>query len=77
MKIRMQALNDFIAEAGIDIEYFYAITLYQNSNIVLQGYYNQHPAEIAIKYAKPETDANNYTVFNFKFNDLNFHIVLT
>jgi hypothetical protein len=77
MKNRLIVLNQFIAENDLDLDLFYVASIYQLSQISLQGEYCKQLAELGIKYARPVTDKNDNTRFEFDYNNVSIHIVLT
>jgi hypothetical protein len=76
MKNNHLALVNLIEAHGIDLELFYAVSVYKN-NCVLQGFFSSESSLIGYKFASPITDKNGFLNFNFEYESTKFVIVLT
>lgn len=76
METKFAALQNFIAEHKVDINYFYSIHI-MSDHISLQGFDNQHPKDIGFKFVKEATLTQSWTIFNFEYQSVKFIITLT
>lgn len=76
MQTKFQALNDFIAEHEVDLNYFYSVRI-DSQKVLLQGYSNKAPMLLGAKFNNPVVDSLGYLYFDFEFNGIQFQIYLT
>lgn len=79
METKFKALQDFIKEYDVDVNYFYSIHLASN-RVTLQGYENLYPQQLGEKLAatkKNFDDSHGWLEYTFDYQSVRFQIVLT
>lgn len=76
MQTKFQALNDFIAEHEVDLNYFYSVRI-DSQRVWLQGYSNKATMLLGAKFTNPVVQEDASLSFDFEFNDVQFQIYLT
>ncbi len=76
MQTKFQALNDFIAEHEVDLNYFYSVRI-NSQRVWLQGYSNKATMLLGAKFTNPVVQEDASLSFDFEFNDVQFQIYLT
>jgi hypothetical protein len=75
METKFKALGLFVYFNNVDLNYFYSVHISGNV-IVLQGYDNLYPNELAKEFAEP-TEYNGWIAYNFEYQNQPFQILLT
>ncbi len=79
METKIKALQDFIKEYDVNVNYFYSIHA-MSDRVVFQGYDNQYPKELGEKLAatkKNFDDSHGWLEYNFEYQSNKFQILLT
>jgi hypothetical protein len=76
METKLKALQDFIKEYEVNVNYFYSIHVMSNK-IVLQGYDNKYPHNLGANFTEPTASNTDFIEYNFEFQSQPFNIILT
>lgn len=76
MENKLKALQDFIKQYEVDVNYFYSIHVMSNQ-IVLQGYDNKYPHDLGANFTEPTVSESDFIEYKFEFQSQPFNIVLT
>lgn len=79
METKIKALQDFIKEYDVNVNYFYSIHA-MSDRVVFQGYDNQYPKELGEKLAATKRnfdDSHGWLEYTFEYQSNKFQILLT
>lgn len=76
METKFAALQSFIAEHKVDINYFYSIHIMSDC-INFQGYDNKYPNELGALFTEPVFTKDKWITYNFEYQSVKFTILLT